>query len=464
MIGAGSASSALLQQLRSSGKIFSVLGILDDDPSKSGSKLMSVPILGGIHLCKQIICENLIDEVIISIEEISSRKIGIILDQIDLKITSVRIIPTSYEIKLGSISPINVRKIFPEDLLGRKSIQLDSTLIHDFFLHKTILVTGAGGSIGSEICKQILCQPIKKLIALDISEYFIYKLKETICDSFSKTNVQFVLANIQDSVHLQEIFLKETPCIVFHAAAHKHVPLMEENERQAIKNNVCGTAAVVQAAILARTQKFIFISTDKAVNPSSVMGASKRLSECILTMQKASPLQIAIVRFGNVLASSGSVVPLFKKQILKGGPITVTHPDVVRYFMTVQEAGSLVTHCCAMAVGGEKFLLDMGEPVKIDDLVRKMIRLYGHDPEKDIKIQYTGLRDGEKLVEELLTEKEVVQKTHHEKIFVGQQEDLLPQRAEKLLSLLEKIDTLESWEIRKAIWEIIPEFTGYLPH
>ncbi|HMB02031.1 MAG TPA: SDR family NAD(P)-dependent oxidoreductase, partial [Spirochaetota bacterium] len=353
------------------------------------------------------------------------------------------------------------RKIYAEDLLSRAPVELNTGIIKNNFNGKTVLITGAGGSIGSEICHQLLFYPVTRLICMGRGEYSLYKLKEKLeAENKNKIKINYYLGNIKDRERLAEIFDAEHPDIIFHAAAHKHVPFMEENEKEAVKNNIIGTANVLAAAVTFKVRKFILISTDKAVNPANVMGASKRAAELLTGFYyNKYKLNIAIVRFGNVLGSRGSVVPLFRKQIMNGGPITVTHPEVVRFFMTIPEAAQLTINCGAMSRGGERFILDMGKPVKIDSLVRRMIRLYGYEPDKDIKIKYTGLRRGEKIYEQLMTDQEKFKPTKNKRIFICTDST---ENDDKIVRWLEDIKhnmgVYDNTRIRKKLAEVIPEY------
>ncbi len=463
LFGAGEAGHDYLKNEKQKGNIKHIHGILDNDLSKKGKFIEGVPILGNFKDGLPHIESMKINEIIICIEKISASSLGEIIDKVDLGRVKVKIIPTGKETLSPEKQVTTTRDLHAEDLLGRDTIVLNNELIKKAFKGKKILITGAGGSIGSEICHQLLSYPIEKLICISRSEFSLYELEEKLSEENSfPIPISYLLGNIRDAYFLDDLFRRFAPDIVFHAAAHKHVPYMEAQEKEAIKNNVIGTENILKASQKYGVQQFILISTDKAVNPSNVMGASKRLAE-ILTESyfQEHQLTTAIVRFGNVLGSKGSVVPLFRKQILKGGPITVTHPKVVRYFMTIPESALLVINCSALAKGGEKFILDMGKPIRIDDLVRKLIRLYGFRPEKDIAIHYTGLRPGEKLVEELITNNESVQKTINKKIFVSQSSQPISKKTlSKLVELKGRLHQLSRKEVRDYLKEIIPEFKG----
>jgi FlaA1/EpsC-like NDP-sugar epimerase len=461
LIGAGEVGKHILMDLKYENRLQNVVGILDDDHQKHGKTMYNVEVLGSIKKIKKY-CDDLqVNEIIISISEIHEETINYIIEQINLKNVRLKIIPAKNELISEQIRANKMRKVFAEDLLGRQPLSLNNELMKSELSDKTIFITGAGGSIGSEICHQILGYPIKKLVCLSRSEYSQYKLMETLSEeNTNQREITYYLGNIRDVSRLLEITNKEKPDIIFHAAAHKHVPFMEENEKEAIKNNVLGTENVIKAAVESNAKKFILISTDKAVNPTNIMGASKRLAELLTSLYHDDEnLHTAIVRFGNVLGSRGSVVPLFRKQILKGGPITVTHPDVVRYFMTIPEAALLVINCSVMALGGERFILDMGKPIKIDKLVRKMIRIYGYVPEVDIKIKYTGLRPGEKLYEELLTKTENISGTINKKIFKFKDNVDTDANFLKWVNYIKKnIDLMTNSQIRAEITKILPDF------
>lgn len=346
-----------------------------------------------------------------------------------------------------------------EDLLGRKAIQLKMDEIQNYIEDKVILVTGGGGSIGSEICRQVALHNPKQLVILDIYENNVYDLQLELRNQFPNLNLNVLIASVREKERIDGIFEKYRPDIVYHAAAHKHVPLMEDSPNEAIKNNVLGTYNVADAADRYHAQKMVLISTDKAVRPTNVMGASKRICEIIIEIfSQKSKTEYAAVRFGNVLGSNGSVIPVFQKQIEAGGPVTVTHPEIIRFFMTIQEAVNLVLQCGAYAHGGEIFILDMGKPVKILDMARKMIRLSGHVPDQDIKIEFTGLRPGEKLYEELLINEENLSGTKNERIFVVQMNHIDTEKTgEKIWKLVQHAYEGKK-DIRKDIKEIVPEY------
>lgn len=420
IIGAGDAGAMLIKEIKKHSELkYDIIGLIDDDNSKIGKIINGVKVLGNrnkiVSVCKQYD----VDEIILAIPSTTlqiQKEIFNICKKTKCKLKTV---PGIYEILDEKVSISKIRDVNIEDLLGREPIKLDIKNISKYINNKVVLVTGGGGSIGSELCRQIVRFKPKELLILDIYENNAYELQMELKHSYPDLNMKVIIASIRDFQRLDEVFRVNNPNVVFHAAAHKHVPLMEENPREVIKNNVLGTYNVVKCSHNHNVEKFVLISTDKAVNPTNIMGASKRFCEIIIqTMDKVSKTEYVAVRFGNVLGSNGSVIPLFKKQIAHGGPVTVTHPDITRFFMTIPEAAQLVMQAGAIAKGGEIFVLDMGEPVKIADLARDLIILSGLQPDVDVKIQYTGLRPGEKLYEELLMDEVALTSTEHKKIFV----------------------------------------------
>jgi FlaA1/EpsC-like NDP-sugar epimerase len=427
VIGAGKAGSMVIKEMKENKDLgYLPVAIVDDDKRKYRSAIHGVPIEGGRDNIIAAVDKYNIDEIIIAMPSAPKSEISEILSICKKTKCKLKTLPGVYEIIDNRVSVKHIRDVNIEDLLGRDEIQLDTASISQYLHNETVLVTGGGGSIGSELCRQIAKYKPKRLIVLDIYENSVYDLENELRFTYKdKLELHTVIGSVRDKDRLREVFAKYRPGVVFHAAAHKHVPLMEHNPQEAIKNNVIGTLNTAQCADEFGTKKFVLISTDKAVNPTNIMGATKRLAEMIVqSMDKISKTEFVAVRFGNVLGSNGSVIPLFKKQIAHGGPVTVTHPEITRFFMTIPEAVQLVIQAGAMAKGGEIFILDMGEPVKIDDLARDLIRLSGFEPDKDIKIVYTGLRPGEKLYEELLLSEEGIQTTAHNHIFVGKPLDL----------------------------------------
>ena len=421
IIGAGEAGAIVLKELNDHPELgLKPVVIMDDDKSKIGRKLRGIPIMGDISNVTKIAKEKKIDEIIIATPSASIRELRRIIGECSKTKCKLRKLPGVYELIDGQVSIKEIREVEIEDLLGREEVNVNLEEICQYLAEKTILVTGGGGSIGSELCRQICKFKPRKLIILDIYENNAYDLQMELNKKFPKLNIEVLIATIRDKSSLNEIFLKNKPNVVFHAAAHKHVPLMEASPKEAIKNNVFGTMNVAELSDLYKVEKFVLISTDKAVNPTNIMGATKRVAEIIIqSMNKHSKTEFVAVRFGNVLGSNGSVIPLFKKQIAQGGPVTITHREITRFFMTIPEAVQLVIQAGAMARGGEIFVLDMGEPVKILDLAKNLIRLSGFEPKEDIDIEFIGLRPGEKLYEELLMDEEGLTATKHNKIFVG---------------------------------------------
>lgn len=461
VIGAGDAGAMIIKELKNHTELNSKpVAIIDDDMKKEGQNINGVPILGQRYDILSISIKKKIDEIIIAMPSASKEIIREIVDECKRTKCKLKIVPGMYELIDGKVSIQKIRNVQIEDLLGRDEIKLNTDKISEYLMRKTILVTGGGGSIGSELCRQISKFNPSQLIILDIYENNAYDIQNELKRKYKDLNLEVVIASVRDKTRIEEIMSSFKPDVVFHAAAHKHVPLMEDNPSEAIKNNVFGTLNVAQASDKYGVKKFVMISTDKAVNPTNVMGATKRICEMIIqSMDKRSKTGFVAVRFGNVLGSNGSVIPLFKKQISEGGPITVTHPDIIRYFMTIPEASQLVIEAGAMAHGGEIFVLDMGEPVRIIDLAKDLIKLSGFEPEKDIPIEITGLRPGEKLYEELLLDEEGVESTAHKKIFIGKPIHLdykfLQKSIDKLKIIIENPD---HDEIRKNLVQIVPTY------
>ena len=463
IIGGGDSTAMFLKEVfkHSSGE-YKPIAIVDDDSEKIGRKIMGVKVEGTTSRIPEI-CQKLnIDVILFSIISISNSKRREILDICAKTNLEVKIIPNIYEIMTSGTSVFSaMRKIKVEDLLGREPIIFDKKQYGGYLIDKTVLVTGGGGSIGSELCRQISELSPKKLIVLDIYENSAYNIQQELKMKYSDSlNLSIEIVTICDLKELEDIFIKENIDVVFHAAAHKHVPLMEKNVDEAVKNNVFGTLNLVNLSDKYNVKKFIQISTDKAVNPTNVMGATKRICEMMVqNKDKTSKTEFVAVRFGNVLGSNGSVIPLFEKQIQKMGPVTVTHPEIIRYFMTIPEAVSLVLTAGSLAKGGEIFVLDMGLPVKIKDLAENLIRLSGFIPHEDIKIEYTGLRPGEKIYEELLMDEEGMQKTENKKIYIGHPIDV---NSEKFLNDLAKLKNISSngsmSDIIAMLLKIVPTF------
>lgn len=421
IIGAGDAGAIVAREvLKNEKSAQRIVGFIDDNKSKIGLSMFGSKVLGSQDQVLIIVEKYDVDEIIIAMPSVSKQKVKKILDICQQTKCKIKITPSIYELIDGNFTVNQIRDVDVEDLLGRDKIELDQGKIQTYIKDKVILVSGAGGSIGSEICIQTAKFCPKSIILLGKGENSIYEIHYKLTKKFPHIDIVPIIADVRDRTRMENIFQKFMPNVVFHAAAHKHVPLMEAQPEEAVRNNILGTKAIAEIAINYNVDRFIMISTDKAVNPTSVMGATKRVAEMIITnIRKNSKTVFATVRFGNVLGSRGSVIPLFKKQISEGGPVTITHPEMRRYFMTIPEASQLVLQAGAMASGGEVFVLDMGEPVKIIDLARELIKMSGHIPDQDIEIVFTGLRPGEKMFEELLTAEEGSSATSHEKIFTA---------------------------------------------
>lgn len=441
IVGGGEAGSMVIKEIHTSRQINCYpVCVIDDDKSKYTRKIHGVPVLGTRLDIKRLVEEKEIDEIIIAIPSASKKVVKEMIDICKETKCKLRTLPGVYELIDGKVDIKKIRDVDIEDLLGRELVKVNLQEICGYIENQVVLVTGGGGSIGSELCRQIATFKPSKLLILDIYENNVYDLQNELIRKYEDLHIDILIASIRDRKRIEQIFDIYMPDIVFHAAAHKHVPLMEANPTEAIKNNVFGTLNIVELADKCGTKKFVLISTDKAVNPTNIMGATKRVAEMIVqTMDKQSDTEYVAVRFGNVLGSNGSVVPLFKKQIAEGGPVTVTHPEVIRYFMTISEAVQLVLQAGGIAKGGEIFVLDMGEPVKILDLAKDIIRLSGFEVDEDIKIEFTGLRSGEKLYEELLMAEEGLKKTKHEKIFIGKPTDIDNERLRKELKIIKLI-------------------------
>ena len=460
VIGAGYAGSALIREMKSSDKINLLpVCVLDDDKNKIGGDISGVKIVGEIKDAVKYAKEYKVDEIIISIPSLGKSKIKEIIDNCRDSGCAIKTVPGVYQLAGGMVSVSDIKEVSINDLLGREQVKVNLSEIVGYLNDKVVLVTGGGGSIGSELCVQIAKAGPKQLIIVDIYENNAYEIQQKLKRDMPELNLLVLIASVRDSKRVNNIFEKYKPNIVFHAAAHKHVPLMEESPNEAIKNNVSGTFKVADAAGRNGVERFILISTDKAVNPTNIMGASKRVCEMIVqTMDKRYETTYMAVRFGNVLGSNGSVIPLFREQIKEGGPVTVTHKDIVRYFMTIPEAVSLVLQAGAYAKGGEIFVLDMGEEVRIYDLAINMIKLSGLRPFKDIDIKITGLRPGEKLYEERLMAEEGLKKTANEMISIGKPLDI----DEKML--YDKIQELyveaynETDKMKELVKELVPTY------
>ena len=460
IVGAGSLAVMLLRDIQENSMLnYQVVGLVDDDAKKHKTYIYGTQVLGGRDDIEKICEERDIEEIIFAIHNAHYSEKNLILNICSKTGCKVKILPGVEDSLNNGVRSGKLRDVEIEDLLAREPVKLDNKLISDDISGKTILVTGGGGSIGSELCRQIIGYNPEKIIILDIYENTAYEVQNELCDNYKTANVDVVIASVRDKKRLDEIFAFYKPDIVFHAAAHKHVPLMEFSPSEAIKNNVFGTYNVASCALEHGVTRFVMISTDKAVNPTNIMGATKRVCEMIIqTFSKLGKTEFMAVRFGNVLGSHGSVVPRFKSQIASGGPVTVTHPEITRFFMTIPEAAQLVLQAASYAKGGEIFVLDMGEPVKIYDLAKNLIQLSGFVPDKDIKIEFTGLRDGEKLYEELLMSEEGLAKTAHSKIFIGQPMDIDIKTLEEKLDILRNSLEKDNDQIKKDMELVVPTY------
>ena len=460
VIGAGDAGNSIIKEIATSNFSTMTVGcIIDDDKSKWGNYIQGVKVEGGRDKIIECVDTHSIDEIFIAIPSASRKTIKEILEICKETECKLRSLPGIYQLVNGEVSVSKLRDVEVEDLLGREPIQVDTDSILGYVQDKVVLVTGGGGSIGSELCRQIAGHKPKKLIILDIYENSAYEIQQELLYKYPELDLLVLIASVRNTNRMNMIFETYRPDIVYHAAAHKHVPLMETSPNEAIKNNVFGTWKTAQAAAYYGTKKFVMISTDKAVNPTNIMGASKRICEMIIQcFNRHYDTEFVAVRFGNVLGSNGSVIPLFKKQIAQGGPVTVTHPDIIRYFMTIPEAVSLVLQAGAYAKGGEIFVLDMGEPVKILDLAKNLIRLSGYKVDEDIKIEFTGLRPGEKLYEELLMDEEGLQDTANKMIHIGRPIDIDEMKFFAQLKTLKEESKGEHVDIRPLIQEIVPTY------
>ncbi len=460
VIGAGEAANLIIKEIVNSNFSTMVIKcIIDDDSGKWGRFIQGIKVVGGRD--KIIECADIfgIDEIIVAMPSISRQQMSEILEICKETNCKLRSLPGMYQLVNGEVSVSKLRDVEVEDLLGREPIEVDLDSILGYVKGKKVMVTGGGGSIGSELCRQIAGHKPAQLIIVDIYENNAYDVQQELQADHPELNLVVLIASVRNTNRVNWIFETYKPDIVYHAAAHKHVPLMETSPNEAVKNNVFGTWKTAQAAAMNGTKRFVMISTDKAVNPTNIMGASKRICEMIIqTFNKHYDTEFVAVRFGNVLGSNGSVIPLFKKQIMAGGPVTVTHPDIIRYFMTIPEAVSLVLQAGAYAKGGEIFVLDMGKPVKILELAKNLIRLSGYRVDEDIKIEFTGLRPGEKLYEELLMEEEGLKETANRLIHVGKPIEIDEMRFFVQLKDLKEASKSESADIREMIKEIVPTY------
>ena len=467
VVGAGDAGAAIIKDIKQHPDLGKkVVAAIDDNPNKLNQMIVGVKIVGNHTAIRQASRKYGVDEIIIAIPSANKKAIQTIVNECNKTRCKMKILPGISDLINEKVSISKLRDVDIEDLLGREPVQVNLKEISGYLEGKIVLVTGGGGSIGSELCRQIAKFKPRKLIALDIYENTVFELSNEIKNAFPDMEFEVVIASVRSRLRMREVFIKYKPHVVFHAAAHKHVPLMENNPKDAVINNVIGTKNMIDLADEYAVENFVMISTDKAVNPTNVMGATKRVAEMILQEKSTnSRTSYSAVRFGNVLGSNGSVIPLFRKQIERGGPVTVTHEEITRYFMTIPEAVQLVIQAGAMATGGEIFILDMGDPVRIMDLAENVIRLSGYIPNVDIDIKVTGLRPGEKLYEELLLDEEGIEKTAHNKIYVGHP---LPPSPE-LTDMLEKegicteesiggIIAMKDDEVKDWLQKLVPNY------
>ncbi len=458
--GAGMAGQALVREIRQRPQLgMEVHCFLDDNPALRNGLVDGIPVKGTLELLPQLIEEKLVDEVLVGIPNLKRDRFRRLIDICDGAGISCRTLPGITELAQGKLTIARLRPVTVEDLLGRDAVVLDTQLIADYINNKTILVTGAGGSIGSELCRQLLLHRPSRLILLDLCEYHLYSVEKQL-QTIQSLEIVSLLGDVKDAVSMKRLFSQYRPHVVFHAAAYKHVPMLEANPAEGVINNVLGTQVISVLASRYGVEKFVLVSTDKAVNPVSVMGASKRVAEIYCqNLDDQSKTAFITTRFGNVLGSTGSVVPLFQEQINKGGPITVTHPNVVRFFMTISEAVGLILQAGAMGSGGEIFVLDMGEPLRIKHLAEQMIRLSGLELDRDIDIQYTGLRPGEKLFEELFHESEGLRVTEHPKVLLADARKVESQwLKQQLTALVSKCREGEISSLVKQLQVIVPEY------
>lgn len=460
LIGAGDAGRALAMEFLSSDYVKDHLScVIDDNPVKLNKRLCGVPIVGNRYDIPAMAKQYKISKIIFAIPSCPAKTRKEILDICTTTGCEVQMLPGIYQMVNGEVSVSKLRQVDPQDLLGREPIQVNLEEIFGYIHGKTVLVTGGGGSIGSELCRQIAGAKPEMLIIFDIYENNAYDIQQELRRNFPELNLEVLIGSVRNTSRVDWVVGHYRPDLIFHAAAHKHVPLMEDSPNEAIKNNVFGTYKVASAAAKYGVRRFVLISTDKAVNPTNIMGASKRLCEMVIQMMdRRSKTEFVAVRFGNVLGSNGSVIPLFKKQIAAGGPVTVTHPDIIRYFMTIPEAVSLVLQAGYYAKGGEIFILDMGEPVKIDTMARNMIRLSGYEPDVDIKVVYTGLRPGEKLYEELLMKEEGLQETANRLIHIGKPIEMDDEKFAAQLDCLKAACQAETENMKDIVAEIVPTY------
>jgi FlaA1/EpsC-like NDP-sugar epimerase len=460
IIGAGDAAVMLIKEIKNHSELsYNIVGLIDDDKAKADKRVFGVRVLGGRDKIEQVCKQYKIEDIIVAMPSASARTKREIYNTCKNTKCKLKTLPGIFELINNKVDIKNIRDVNIEDLLGREEVVLNNTVIKDYVENEVVLVTGGGGSIGSELCRQLAQFNPSKLLILDIYENGAYSLQNELQYKYPKLKLEVLIASIRELERLEYIFENYKPSVVFHAAAHKHVPLMEGNPSEAVKNNIIGTYNLLKCSDKYAVKKFVQISTDKAVNPTNVMGATKRFCEIMIqAFDKVSKTEFVAVRFGNVLGSNGSVIPLFKDQIARGGPLTVTHPEITRFFMTIPEAAQLVIQAGAMAGGGEIFVLDMGQPVKIADLAKDLIILSGLKPNVDIKIEYTGLRPGEKLYEELLMSEVALTSTEHNKIFIEKPMNIDMKFVKNSIDEFRKVVGGDKEGIIKLIKEKVPTY------
>lgn len=470
IIGAGDAGEKILREIIENYQLhYRVIGFIDDDPGKIGRSIHGIPVLGNVDNLADILDDEEVQEILVAVPSASGDQIRRIVEACQRCAVSYKILPGIGELIDGRVSIKALRDISYEDLLGRKPVHLDAAGIRNYLDGKTVLITGCGGSIGSELCRQVIKFQPHLVILLDACEENLFKIQMELQNEKFFRHCETVLGHVQDLQLMEDIFKKYKPQVVFHAAAYKHVPMLEKNPWEAVYNNIIGSRMIMEMSLKHSVERFVLVSTDKAVRPTNVMGASKRVTELIMQSLQGSNTKFMAVRFGNVVGSSGSVIPLFRRQIEHGGPVTVTHPEVNRYFMTIPEASQMILQAGAMGDGGEIFVLRMGTPVKIADMARDLIRLSGKEPDVDIEIIFTGLREGEKLYEELITVGEDILPTGHEKVMVLRSSQhssdaryLLATREKlnkEIDELVKDADRHDAGGIKKKLKEIVPEYT-----
>ena len=474
IVGAGSAGEKILREIIENDQLpYSVVGFIDDDRKKYGRSIHGIPVLGPLNGLAKIVEDEEIKEILIAIPSATGDQIRRIVETCKVCQIAYKTLPGMGEIIDGRVSLKALRDVNYEDLLGRSPVPLDMEEILGYLDNKTVLVTGCGGSIGAELCRQIVRFQPKNLILLDANESNLFHIELELRNKLRYDRYRAILGRVQNEKLMMSVFKKYLPQVVFHAAAYKHVPMLEKNPWEAVFNNITGSRVIMEMALKHQTERFVLVSTDKAVRPTNVMGASKRVTELLLQTFQDGCTRFMAVRFGNVVGSSGSVIPVFRNQIEQGGPVTVTHPEVRRFFMTIPEAAQLILQAGALGQGGEIFILEMGTPVKIVDMARDLIRLSGREPDKDVKITFIGLRDGEKLYEELITVGEGIVPTKHEKIMVLRTDSQVgvstslgewsAQLDAQLKELNEAADRFDAPAIRRKLQEIVPEYTPSTP-